>query len=124
MANKFTLKEHHIEVDYTIGANPSFPALSYKEGTVSKTFKPSEIRTDSTVLGSLVSVPLQRTIDTGGKTFAFFLPEIAVPTGQTATFTTVAVAEAFSGPDSFPHRPTTWQTFVMDGTAQSVIVPL
>jgi len=34
------------------------------------------------------------------------------------------MAEEFSGPDSIPHRPTTWQAFVMHGTAQTVIVPL
>ena len=36
MANKFTLRGHHIEVDYTIGANPAFPTLTYKQGTFSK----------------------------------------------------------------------------------------
>jgi hypothetical protein len=125
MANKFTLKGHQIEVDYTIGANPAFPALVYKEGSAAeKTFKPNEITTDATALGSLVSVPLVRTVDTGGKIFAFLLPDIDVPRGQTATFETVAMCEEFSGPNSVPHRPTTWKTFVMKGTAQTVIVPL
>ena len=58
MANKFTLKGHQIEVDYTIGGNPTFPSLKYKRGTVSKSFTPSEIHTDTTALGSLVSVTL------------------------------------------------------------------
>ena len=31
-ANKFVLKGSGVEVDYTIGANPSFPALQYKHG--------------------------------------------------------------------------------------------
>ena len=124
MVNKFTLRGHHIEVDYTIGANPAFPALTYKQGSFSKSFKPSEIHTDSTALGSLVSVPLVRSIDTGGTTFAFFLPEIEVPGEQTVGFTTVAIREEFSGPNSVPHHPTTWQTYLMEGTAQNVIVPL
>jgi len=124
MANKFTLKGDHIEVDYTIGANPGFPALVYKSGPLSEDFKPAQIHTDATALGSLVSVPLVRSIDAGGKTFAFFLPAIDVPAGQTANFTTVAMAEQFSGPDSVPHRPTKWHPFVMQGTAETVIVPL
>lgn len=124
MANKFTLKGRHIEVDYTVGANPALPALIYHEGSLMKSFKPNEITTDSTALGSLVSVPLVRTVDTGGKTFAFLLPAIDVPPGQTVDFETVAMCEEFGGPDSIPHRPTTWQTFVMHGTAQTVIVPL
>lgn len=129
MANKFTLKGDNVEVDYTIGGNPTFPALIYKVTAGSppppeKAFKPSEIHTDSTVLGSLVSVPLVMTIDTGGTRFAFLLPQIDVPPGQTAKFTTVAISEHFSGPNSVPRRPTTWKTWVMHGTAQTVIVPL
>jgi hypothetical protein len=125
MANKFTLKGYNIEVDYLIGANTAIPALTYQEGSSpKKSFKPIEINTDSTVLGSLVSVPLVRTVDTGGKRFAFLLPEINVPQGQTVAFETVAMCEEFSGPNSVPRRPTTWKTFIMQGTAQSVIVPL
>ncbi|WP_025041692.1 hypothetical protein [Nitrosospira briensis] len=124
MANQFLLKGHHIEVKYTVGITPGLIALTYKEGSVSRDFKTSEITTDQTALGSLVSVPLARSVDTGGTIFAFFLPNIEVARGQTADFTTVAIREEFSGPDSVPHRPTTWQTFVMHGTAQSVIVPL
>lgn len=30
----------------------------------------------------------------------------------------------FSGPDSIPHRPSTWRSTSLAGTAQSVIVPL
>jgi hypothetical protein len=52
------------------------------------------------------------------------LPQIDVPQGQTAHFTTVAIFEHFSGPNSIPHRPTTWETFVLEGTAQTVLVPL
>jgi hypothetical protein len=124
MANKFALRGHHIEVDYTIGGNPSFVALTFKQGSFSKSFTPNEIRTDPTALGSLVSVRLATSVDTGGKVFAFVLPEIEVPQGETDVFTTVAVIEEFSGPNSVPRRPTTWRTFVMEGTAQTVIMPL
>lgn len=123
-ANKFTLKGHHIEIDYTIGGNPGFTALTYKDESTSHDFKPTEITTDPTALGSLVSVPLARSIDTGGTTFAFFLPDIDVAPEKTTTFTTAAVREDFSGPNSVPHRPTTWHTFVLHGTAKSVIVAL
>jgi hypothetical protein len=123
MANKFTLTGDNIQVDYTIGANPSFPALIYKDGTRTKSFTPNEITTQSTALGSLVSIPLVRTVDTGGETFAFFLPNIEVPGEQTVPFTTAAVGDKFSGPDSVPRRPTTWRACVMEGTAQNVLVP-
>jgi len=68
-ANKFVLKHHHIEVDYTIGITPDLPALIYKDGPNVKTFPANEITTDETGLGSLVSVSLVRSIDTGGERF-------------------------------------------------------
>ena len=72
----------------------------------------------------MVSVALILTIDTGGERFGFFLPFIDVAREQTAHFYTVGIFETFSGPDSVPHRPSTWRCIEMTGTAQSVIVPL
>jgi len=123
-ANKFVLKHHKIEVHYTLGITPGLPALIYKDGADQKSFKTAEITTANTALGSLVSVPLLRTIDTGGEMFGFFLPQIDVPRGQTEKFSTVGVYEKFSGPDSIPRLPPSWNCIEMHGTAQTVIVPL
>jgi hypothetical protein len=123
-ANKFVLKGSGVEVTYTIGANPSFPALIYQAGSTVKQFKPAEIQTDNTGLGQMVSVALVLTIDAGGERFGFFLPAVDVPSGQTVDFESVGVYETFGGPDSFPHRPPTWRCIDMNGTAQTVIVPL
>ena len=123
-ANKFVLKGSGVEVDYTIGANPAFPALVYTDGAFQKSFKPDEILVDDTGLGEMVSVALILTIDTGGERFGFFLPAINVARGQTVHFRAIGVYETFSGPNSIPHRPSTWRCIEMEGTAQSVIVPL
>jgi len=123
-ANKFVLKGSHVVVDYTIGANPSFTALTYTDGAFSKSFTPAAVTTNDTGLGELISVPLIVTVDTGGERFGFFLPLIDVPQGQTAHFHTVGVYEMFSGPDSIPHGPSTWRCIELSGTAQTVAVPL
>jgi hypothetical protein len=123
-ANKFVLKHHQIEVDYTIGVTPGLTAVTYKDGPNVKTFKTNEITTDQTALGSLVSVLLVRTVDTGGERFGFYLPQLDVPSGQTENFETAGVYEKFSGPNSIPHRPPSWRCIDMNGTAQTVIVPL
>ena len=99
-ANKFVLKGSGVEVDYTIGANPAFPALVYKAGAFQKNFKPNEILTEDTGLGQMASVALILSIDTGGERFGFFLPLIDVARGQTAHFHTVGIYETFSGPNS------------------------
>ena len=123
-ANKFVLKHHNIKIDYTIGITPGLPALVYTDGPDVKSFKTNEITTDQTALGSLVSILLVRTIDTGGERFGFFLPQLDVASGQTEKFTTAGVYEKFSGPDSFPHLPPSWHCIELQGTAQTVIVPL
>jgi hypothetical protein len=123
-ANKFVLKHHQIEVDYTIGVTPGLTALTYKDGPNVKTFKTNEITTDQTALGSLVSVLLVRTVDTGGERLGFYLPQLDVPSGQTENFEAAGVYEKFSGPNSIPRRPPSWRCIDMHGTAQTVIVPL
>jgi len=123
-ANKFVLKGSGVEVEYTIGANPSLPALTYDAGAFHKSFEPDEILSENTGLGEMVSVALILSVDTGGERFGFFLPLINVTPGHTAHFHTVGVYETFSGPNSVPHRPSTWRCIEMAGTAQSVIVPL
>jgi len=123
-ANKFVLKGAGVDVEYTIGANPAFPALVYTAGAFQKEFTPNQILSEDTGLGEMVSVALILSIDTGGERFGFFLPFINVERGHTAHFSTVGVYETFSGPNSVPHRPSIWRCIEMTGTAQSVIVPL
>ena len=123
-ANRFVLKHHHIEVDYTIGVTPGLPALTYKDGHTLKTFTSAQITTDATALGSMVSIPLLSSVDTGGERFGFFLPQLDVPEGKKEKFHTAGVYENFSGPDSIPRRPPSWRCIEMEGTAETVIVPL
>ncbi len=124
-ANRFVLKHHQVEVEYTIGITPGIPALIYQDGSSApENFTDAEITTDQTGLGTLVSVALVRSVDTGGERFGFFLPQLDVPRGQSEEFRTVGVYERFSGPDSIPHRDPSWRCIELHGTAQTVIVPV
>jgi len=124
MANKYVLHGNGIQIDYTIGGNPGFTALSFTEGGMTKNFKPTEITTDYTGLGTLVSVAIVRSIDTGGTRFGFFLPEVQTNMGQQVPVTTIGAFETFGGPDSIPRRPTTWQCVHLHGVAEEVFVAL
>jgi hypothetical protein len=125
MANKFTLKGHEVEVYYIIGATPGIPALIYKDRTTSKNFQMNEIHTDSTTLGSLVTVSLEVTIDAGGTTFSSFLPNVDVPTGKEVAFKTIGIYKEVRGPVVLPAQQTiTWHTIPLHGTAETVVVPL
>jgi hypothetical protein len=129
--NKFALKHHQVEVDYTpvdpvLGATSGLPVLVYRDGrSTPKTFTASEVMTSQTGLGTLVSVALATSIDTGGERFGFFLPQLDVPTGQSEEFRTVGVYEMSSGPDSVlpdsvPREPS-WRSIELYGTAQTVV---
>ena len=122
-ANKYVLTGQGISIDYTLGGNPSFVALSLDDNGVLKSFTPAEITTAQTALGTLVSVPVRQTIDTGGTVFGFFLPVVQVAVGGTVAVTSIGIFATFSGPDSFPHEPTTWQCVHLSGKAESVILP-
>ena len=72
-ANKFVLKHHRVEVEYTpedpaVGATSTagLTVLVYRDGSsTSMSFTGSEVATDQTALGTLVSVALVRSVDTG-----------------------------------------------------------
>ena len=124
MANRYLLHGNGIQVEYTIGGNPGFTALSFTEGAHhTRTSRRHRSTTDQTGLGTLVSVSIVQSIDTGGTRFGFFLPAVQLTLGHNAPVTTIGVFETFSGPDSIPHRPTTWQCVHLHGTAEEVIVP-
>jgi hypothetical protein len=124
MANHFVLNGNGIQIDYIIGGNPGFTALSFTEGGNTKNFTPQQVTTDTTGLGTLVSVALVQTVDTGGTRFGFFLPDVQVTLGQKVSVATVGVFEMFSGPDSVPKRPATWQSVHLHGIAEEVEVAL
>ena len=124
MANKFTLKGRDLEITCTIGANPSFPTLNYRYGAVAKSFAPQQIHIDETMLGQLITVTLQLTVDTGATTFSLCLPTLDVPLSDSIDFTTIGIYKEARGPMLVPKRQITeWRSVHLYGIAQTVLVP-
>ncbi len=122
-ANRYTLKHHDVEVQYDVDITPGIPALTYTDSSGQRSFRDGQITTEATTLGTLVSVALRESIDTGGERFGIYLPDVDVTDGS-AEFHTVGVYETFGGPDSVPRRPASYRCIEMQGTAQNVIHPL
>ena len=125
MACKFTLKGRDLEITCTLGANPSFPALSYRQGTVAKSFIPKQIHIDETMLGQIATVTLDLTVDAGATTFSLFLPALDVPLSDSIDFTIIALYKEARGPVIVPKRQiTAWRSVHLYGIAQTVLVPM
>lgn len=125
MANFFTLTGADVNVTYRIGGNPSFPALTFKSATLNESFKPDQIQSVTTPLGALVTIVTRLTIDAGGTTFSFFLPNLTVPLGQTVNFTSLGIFKNVSGLIFVPHDiVVTWTPVQLEGTARTIFVPL
>jgi hypothetical protein len=124
MANQFKLSGHGIALAYTVGGGPSLPALTLTDNGVTRSYTPSEITTDQTDLGMMVSVPLIEATDRGGARFGFFLPAVRVLPGQRVAVTTSGVIQTYSGSKNAAHSPSTWSCVHLHGTASQSIAPL
>jgi len=118
----YALSGGDIQIDYTVGGS-----FVFKQGGTTRTFTAAEVSVDQTGLGTQVSVPLQLTIDTGGSRFGVFVPAEELTIGQSASVNTIGVTESFSGPNSIPRRPTTWNCVALQGSVTDTwlhVVPL
>lgn len=124
MAHKYTLKGRDLEIICKLGANPSFPALSYRQGAVAKSFAPQQIHIDDTMLGQIVTITLELAVEAGATTFSLFLPPLDVPLSDSIDFTTIGLYKEARGPVMVPKRQITeWRSVHLYGIAQTVLVP-
>jgi hypothetical protein len=122
-ANTYTLKHHDVEVEYEVDITPGLAALTYTDSSGARSYPHAQITAENTALGTLISVALRASTDTGGERFGFYLPDVQVTNGS-AEFRTVGLYDTFTGPDSFPHRPASYRCIELYGTAQNEIHPL
>lgn len=118
-AQKYRLTGSGVEIEYTIAGDPAPPMLTYRAGAFVKNFTGTEVQTDLSALGRLVTVPLLRTIDVGGEHFGVFLPMAEVAVGRSMTFSTTGIYETYPGPDSKPAGTTVWRGIPLTGTAEN-----
>ncbi len=74
MANNYLLHGNGVEVEYIIGANPAFTALTFTQNGHTKKFKPAEITTDNTGVGRWSPWRCCGRSTPAAPDFGFFLP--------------------------------------------------
>jgi hypothetical protein len=80
--NLYSLAGGGLHVSYTISGIAGAPHLTYQDATRTLSFSGTQIRTvDVPDLGTVVSVTLVLTVDTGSTTFSVLLPAVQLASG-------------------------------------------
>ena len=74
--NLYKLSGGHMHITYSTTDKAGQPHLSYEDGTRTLSFTGNQIREAKTEMGTLVSVTIRMTIDTGSTTFTLLVPTV------------------------------------------------
>jgi hypothetical protein len=87
--NTFELSGHGIQISYSTTSFSGKPLFTYHNHNQIKQFSGDEIQTETTVLGTLVTVTIFLTPDRGSTTFTLLVPKINLnPPGFTTAHVT------------------------------------
>lgn len=90
----FELSNDHVQITYSTTSLSGQPLLTYKDENnpqFASAFSGSEIRTEKSELGLLVSASVFKTIDQGYTSLTLVLPDIVLAEAQGQSFNTIAV---------------------------------
>jgi hypothetical protein len=80
----YQLGGNHLHVTYVTSGLDGQPTMSYQDAHQSKSFRGDELRALECDLGTLVSVTLRMTVDTGSTSLSLFIPRMQIAEGTTA----------------------------------------
>jgi hypothetical protein len=89
--NLYQLSGKHLNITYSTSGIDGKPHFSYQDLQQTLNFRGDEIRSVETEVGTLVSVTIRMTVDTGGTTFSILLPHINIPGEQSVPVQTVGI---------------------------------
>ena len=94
MANQPTLYElsgHGIHVTYSTSSLQGKPQFSYHDAVQAKTFSGEQITAETSILGTLISVFLMRSIDGPSTSFTLLVPNVRLPPSDVASVRTEGI---------------------------------
>jgi hypothetical protein len=122
--NLYVLSGGSIHVTYTTTGFDGKPHFTYTSPFVTHTFTGDQIKTEPSVLGTLVSVTILKTVDSGSTTFTVLIPRINLNAGEALAVTT----EGFTTHHRFSIFPPamhgqldTYGVITLTGNAQHVL---
>ena len=120
----FQLTGSHIHITYTTSSIDGTPTMTYQDPYQGMSFSEDEIRTVECDVGTLVSVTLRMTVDTGSTSLSVLIPRVRIEQGTIAAIHTecVTTVHRFSVIPSFhPEQLDTYSVVPLHGTAQFVM---
>jgi hypothetical protein len=96
--NIYELSGKHVNVTYSTTGVDGKPHFNYQDLQQTLDFSGDEIRSVETEVGTLVSVTIRLTVDTGGTTFSILLPHVNVPGEVAVPIHTVGITTIHKSP--------------------------
>ncbi len=121
--NQYQLTSDGLQITYTPSNDNGQPQLGYQGSHGNLTFTANDIRSEETVPGTLITVFLVRTVDTGSVTLTLLLPgvNLAGTTEQPIQTIAIETQNLFSILDRNKARQTqTYQVYNLQGTARYI----
>ena len=121
--NLYQLTGDGLQITYTLSNDNGQPELGYQGSHGNLTLTANDIRSEETMLGTLLTVFLVRTVDTGSVTLTLLLPgvNLAGTTEQPIETLAIETHNLFSILDRNKARQTqTYQVYNLKGTTQHI----
>jgi hypothetical protein len=89
--NLYQVSGHHLHVTYSTSGFDGRPHFTYQDATQVLSFTGDQIRTDQTEIGTLVSVTIHLTVDSGSTTFTLLVPRVNLGPSNQAPIATEGI---------------------------------
>jgi hypothetical protein len=122
-ANFYQVSGDGITVTYSTTSFLGGPHFHYKGGTIDKTFSGNQIHvTNDPLLGTIVSVVIRLTIDSGSTTFSLLIPRVNLGTAFEVDISTLGITTEHKFSIGGPVAPQSdlYAAHVMTGKARFV----
>ena len=122
--NLYIVHGHGLHVTYSTSGFDGKPHFDYHDSHGTHAFSGDQIRTEQTEIGTLVSVTIQLTVDSGSTSFSLLVPTVNLGSANSVPISTVGITtrHKFSIIQSLNLGQTElYSTTNLTGTAQAVV---
>jgi hypothetical protein len=121
--NLYQAHSKRLHVSYTTSGIDAKPHFHYQDAIQAVDFTGDQIRTDSSEIGTLVSVQIRVTPDNGSTSFSILIPKINIRKGESARIQTIGITTVHRSslfPPLNAGQTDLYSVAALSGTAQEV----